>query len=431
MPRLLVAVLLVSSLGASPALSQSPTTPSGFTLQAVGDSLTAPVLGMAIAPSGFGAHAGDVFLACYDSNMVVCVSPAGAASVFARGTGVSPNEVGFGPGGAFGTDLYVSANQDPASPDDGIVYRVDPTGAVTRFGTQTPSGFLFGAGGIAFSSGGGFGTFLYTGTSGGSPGDCVSRIDPTGTQTTLVSTLSGPSGISNGLQCGITFGSGLAGFSTDLYFAYFKSAGLDGFADGIYQLNSSFVRTMLSPVEHPGQIAFGPGGAFGRDLYVSQTDSSGGMGRILRVDAAGVATPFVRFPAGMPFGFAFADSSTMYFAVTSPFHAQLYRLVPNGTTGVGNPGPSAVLHLHAAPNPVTESVAIEWSSARGGPAELTVCSIDGRRVRELVRSPQASGRQHVTWDARDESGRRVAPGLYFARLAMGDAVESCRLVLIR
>ena len=66
---------------------------------------------------------------------------------------------------------------------------------------------------------------------------------------------------------------------------------------------------------------------------------------------------------------AFGDSSALYFAVSSPFHAQLYRLVPNGTTGVGNPGRSAALHLHAAPNPVTETVAIEWSSAREGPAE--------------------------------------------------------------
>jgi len=43
----------------------------------------------------------------------------------------------------------------------------------------------------------------------------------------------------------------------------------------------------------------------------------------------------------------------------------------------------------------------------------------GRRVRLLARGPFPAGDQQLSWDGRDASGRRVAPGIYFASARIG------------
>jgi hypothetical protein len=40
-------------------------------------------------------------------------------------------------------------------------------------------------------------------------------------------------------------------------------------------------------------------------------------------------------------------------------------------------------------------------------------------VRELARGGFAAGDQSLNWDGRDASGRRVAPGVYFALVRVG------------
>lgn len=78
------------------------------------------------------------------------------------------SELAFGPGGSFGTDLYASTNTSGTDFNFGTVWRITPGGALTNFGTQTPPSppaFKFGAGGIAFATGGAFGDSMYTGTS--------------------------------------------------------------------------------------------------------------------------------------------------------------------------------------------------------------------------------------------------------------------------
>ena len=114
--------------------------------------------GIAVAPGSFGAHAGHVFIADYgdagdlNDGIIHRFDPnTGVVTTFASTPG-NPVHLSFAPGGAFGSDLYVSTNQDPANPFSGTVWRVDNAGNATWFGTQDPDG-NGGGDGFVFAEG--------------------------------------------------------------------------------------------------------------------------------------------------------------------------------------------------------------------------------------------------------------------------------------
>jgi hypothetical protein len=83
------------------------------------------------------------------------------------------------------------------------------------------------------------------------------------------------------------------------------------------------------------------------------------------------------------------------------------------------------------PNPFNSATIIEYAIPRGRSVSMTVCDVAGRRVRTLVDERKPGGSFRVVWDGTDESGRPVASGVYFCRLAAGEIVESRKLVLLK
>ena len=80
------------------------------------------------------------------------------------------------------------------------------------------------------------------------------------------------------------------------------------------------------------------------------------------------------------------------------------------------------------PNPFDQHTTIPFSlAASGQPVRLTVYDILGRTVRLL---PLASGAREIVWDGRDRAGRKVAGGVYFYRMTVGDAVVSVRRMVL-
>ena len=70
----------------------------------------------------------------------------------------------------------------------------------------------------------------------------------------------------------------------------------------------------------------------------------------------------------------------------------------------------------ARPTPFSSSTTLEFSLAARGVVELKVFGVDGRRVRTLVQGEREAGVHRLAWDGRDEAGRRLPAGIYFARL---------------
>jgi hypothetical protein len=85
----------------------------------------------------------------------------------------------------------------------------------------------------------------------------------------------------------------------------------------------------------------------------------------------------------------------------------------------------------ARPNPFNPQTTITYSMRKGGRVELRVIDVLGRRVRTLASGFVQAGEHDVVWNGRDDSGERVAPGVYLYRLSTEDVVETRKLVLLK
>ena len=95
-------------------------------------------------------------------------------------------------------------------------------------------------------------------------------------------------------------------------------------------------------------------------------------------------------------------------------------------------GPRVVASMNAAPNPARDQASFAFALGGAGRAELTIYDAAGRRVRTLAHVALEAGSHQLPWDARDESGRTCAEGVYFARLTVdGHAYATGSITLMR
>jgi hypothetical protein len=87
--------------------------------------------------------------------------------------------------------------------------------------------------------------------------------------------------------------------------------------------------------------------------------------------------------------------------------------------------------IEAAPSPFAQSTSIRFELARAGRAAVSVYDARGRRVRRLWNGERPAGSQSVSWDGRDDAGRAVASGLYWARLETAEGTRSAKMALFR
>jgi len=93
--------------------------------------------------------------------------------------------------------------------------------------------------------------------------------------------------------------------------------------------------------------------------------------------------------------------------------------------------PNQVALLGNVPNPIRVStrIAFQLPAGREGAVTLRLLDARGRLVRRLD-GPFTPGLNEVAWDAKDEHGARVTPGVYFLRLSVAGEVHSGRMVVI-
>jgi hypothetical protein len=89
------------------------------------------------------------------------------------------------------------------------------------------------------------------------------------------------------------------------------------------------------------------------------------------------------------------------------------------------------------PNPFNSLTAISYSIAklavggRSSAVSLKVYDLTGRLIRTLVDEPQEPGYYKVSWDGEDDSGKRIAPGVYFYKLITGEYRFTKKMVILR
>jgi endonuclease I len=102
------------------------------------------------------------------------------------------------------------------------------------------------------------------------------------------------------------------------------------------------------------------------------------------------------------------------------------------TTDVPSVPVTVAGRLRSAPNPLRTRVELAFELPEPGRVTLAIHDVSGRVVRALARDQERSaGTQRLTWDGRDDAGRPLPAGLYFARLEAGRLRATHRLVVIR
>ena len=89
----------------------------------------------------------------------------------------------------------------------------------------------------------------------------------------------------------------------------------------------------------------------------------------------------------------------------------------------GDDTPAVLAFAPLSPNPTERGATLRYSVPRdlaGSRLELAVFDVLGRRIRTVEKAEATVGHFTLTWDLRSEGGNRVSPGLYFARLVVGD-----------
>jgi len=82
------------------------------------------------------------------------------------------------------------------------------------------------------------------------------------------------------------------------------------------------------------------------------------------------------------------------------------------------------------PCPARTSVRLDFTMASPASGEVEVFDLSGRRVASVARGLFAAGTSSVRWDLTDAAGRRVAPGIYLARVRVGAGSESRRVIVV-
>ncbi|MCD4689922.1 S8 family serine peptidase, partial [bacterium] len=99
--------------------------------------------------------------------------------------------------------------------------------------------------------------------------------------------------------------------------------------------------------------------------------------------------------------------------------------------GVGDEPVAATSVVWSAPNPFSPGTSLHYVVPARGHVRLTVFDVAGRVVRHVVDGVIDAGPHDASWDGRDENGRPVASGVYFARFDADEVSASAKLVLVR
>jgi len=92
--------------------------------------------------------------------------------------------------------------------------------------------------------------------------------------------------------------------------------------------------------------------------------------------------------------------------------------------------PTQTVQFAPTPNPSRGEATLSFALAKPGRVEFDLYGVDGRHVRSFANGPHAAGLFTLRWNGDDDQHRRVAPGVYFARLVTPDHRSTRRIVVL-
>ena len=95
------------------------------------------------------------------------------------------------------------------------------------------------------------------------------------------------------------------------------------------------------------------------------------------------------------------------------------------------PVPNSIALLQNYPNPFNPETQIAFDLPTPGNVKLIIYNMAGHAVRTLINSSYHAGRHRLTWDARDDAGRKVASGIYIYKLVTPKTTISKKMILMQ
>jgi hypothetical protein len=83
------------------------------------------------------------------------------------------------------------------------------------------------------------------------------------------------------------------------------------------------------------------------------------------------------------------------------------------------------------PNPFNPTTTIRFTVANPTELSLVIYNSLGQKVKTLYQGQVNAGVKQITWDATNESGLRVASGMYFYQLRSAELIQTRRMILIK
>ena len=178
-------------------------------------------------------------------------------------------------------------------------------------------------------------------------------------------------------------------------------------------------------------------GPFGGGVQVLASNSSGDIfagtriggvfrstdnGDTWRPVNTGLAATFVRTLA--------INSSGDIFAGT--FGGGVFRSAESTTAveEIATSIPSSFSLEQNYPNPFNPSTTIEYSVQKAGNVRVKIHNTLGQLIRNLVNESKPIGEYSISWDGKNDSGRKVTSGTYFYQLQVGDFISTKKMLLI-
>ena len=174
--------------------------------------------------------------------------------------------------------------------------------------------------------------------------------------------------------------------------------------DGHFSITSGDAAATIAAVGQRFELAFDPSGATPDSQYTATLSFTGNDEPLPGAAAAGALTVSLSAavssgPLAVPIGPGAPDRSRLY----TPF-----------------------------PNPLTAESRIHFDLSRHTDLRLDVIDLSGRRVMTLEHRTFEPGRYALAWSGRDDSGSRVAPGVYFIRMTSSSLEpQAVRLAVVR
>jgi hypothetical protein len=127
-----------------------------------------------------------------------------------------------------------------------------------------------------------------------------------------------------------------------------------------------------------------------------------------------------------------ASPYVFYFVTATDFSGnEGAPAVVNTLSGTGGTPKSYVLSISAYPNPFNPGTTIRYTVPSAGRVSVAIYDTRGAHVATLVDERKDAGAYTETWEGRDDDGRVVSSGVYFARVRHVTGEKSYKIVVVR